>query len=564
MISTSSLSSKCVFAIVLILSLFSCKQNVEKQFDLNISTNPEIIAQGESVFSQKCSSCHNFNQDAIGPNLSGLTKEVKTEWIKSFISNPQKLIDTNDDRAKSLMNRYQVPMPSFEMLSDSDLDALISYINTYGDLSETKGEVTGALVDPIPDSMAFSDLVAEVEFIAQIPASSEKSPLARINKIECEKNSGRLFIHDLRGILYELKGNEISKYLSLNSLEEKFIDEPGLGTGFGSFAFHPDFQENGLLYTTHSEPSKSAPADFAIHDSIPTSLQWVLKEWHTENPDAVTFEGTSRELLRVDFYSTIHGMQEIAFNPTATKTDADYGKLYICLGDGASVENGFQNIAHHSGNGVWSSILRIDPLGKNSKNGRYGIPTDNPFAMKNDKVGEVWAYGFRNPNKIAWDRSGRLLTSDIGHLQIEEVNVVEAGKFYGWPIREGAFEIRPDDDMSQVFELPENDIEFGVTYPLLQYDHSDGAAISGGYVGQEKTFAGKLIFGDIPTGHLYISDMSQTSVIEKLKVRYNDNLTHFKKIANTGRVDLRLGQDCEGNIYIFIKADGKVYRIINS
>ena len=63
------------------------------------------------------------------------------------------------------------------------------------------------------------------------------------------------------------------------TLKSKFINQPGYGTGFGSFAFHPDFAKNGLLYTTHAEPAGSAKADFDYPDSIPVVLQWILTEW---------------------------------------------------------------------------------------------------------------------------------------------------------------------------------------------------------------------------------------------------------------------------------------------
>ena len=69
------------------------------------------------------------------------------------------------------------------------------------------------------------------------------------------------------------------------------IHQPaGLATGFGSFAFHPDFAKNGLLYTTHTEAPGSAPADFVYADSIKVTLQWVLTEWKVNDPNAAVFQ----------------------------------------------------------------------------------------------------------------------------------------------------------------------------------------------------------------------------------------------------------------------------------
>jgi glucose/arabinose dehydrogenase len=78
-------------------------------------------------------------------------------------------------------------------------------------------------------------------------------------------------------------------------------------------------------------------------------------------------------------------------------------------------------------------------LGDNSINSKYGIPKDNPFADSTTKKKEIWAYGFRNPNRITWIDINRILASDIGQANIEELNIVESGNFYGWPRREGSF-----------------------------------------------------------------------------------------------------------------------------
>jgi hypothetical protein len=77
-----------------------------------------------------------------------------------------------------------------------------------------------------------------------------------------------LFVLDLRGKLYRLQNNKPFVYMDMAKLKTKFINEPGLATGFGSFAFHPDFFQNGLLYTTHIRAAGSGKADFQYGDSI--------------------------------------------------------------------------------------------------------------------------------------------------------------------------------------------------------------------------------------------------------------------------------------------------------
>ncbi len=135
--------------------------------------------------------------------------------------------------------------------------------------------------------------------------------------------------------------------MDLPKLRPAFIDAPGLATGFGSFAFHPGFTENGLFYTTHTEGPVSGKADFSYEDSIKISVQWVMTEWKATNPSAGTFSGKGRELLRINMVTGAHGVQDITFNPLAKSGDKEYGLLYIGVGDGASVQEGYSFLPHN-------------------------------------------------------------------------------------------------------------------------------------------------------------------------------------------------------------------------
>ncbi|TWO33231.1 c-type cytochrome [Seonamhaeicola sediminis] len=556
------------YILLLVVVLCNCKSEPKHEYSSTISINTEDIQNGKLIFEEKCSHCHNFKKDAIGPNLSGITKEVSEAWIKEFIKNPFKMISQKDPRAKALHQKYKTFMPEFSYLSEKEFDELLSYMNSYLKKEAPGNKNLEDVIDnPIKDTLVYSEAKAHIEFVAQVPASSKNGPLARINKMACTTNTERVFINDLRGMLYELKGDKPELYASISKYHDSFMPEPGLGTGFGSFAFHPDFSKNGLFYTAHSEKLHKAKADFSLPDSIPVKLQWVIKEWKSKDPKSSVFEGSIRELLRIDFVTIMHGIQEITFNPHSSKDDPDYGMLYIGVGDGGSVAYGFPKIALHDGAQVWGTILRIDPRGNNSDNGKYGVPKDNPFVNANNKKREVWVYGLRNPNRICWNAEGQMYASDIGHNIAEEVNIIEPGKFYGWPIREGRFLVDPNGNQSLAYPLPDNDADFGVTYPVIQYDHDDGSAISGGFFSNTATFKGKYIFGDIPEGTVYIADLSEANTdkrnIKKLNIVFKGKQTDFGQLTNKRRIDLRLGQDCDGNMYMFTKADGKIYRMIN-
>ena len=538
-----------------------------------ISKDPATIAKGELVFNQHCSGCHNFRQDGIGPQLGGLTTKVSSGWIYAFIKEPQSLINSGDDRAKQLYGKYKTVMPSFVALGDTGLNAVIAFLHKHS-LPESKisHENGQPLSNPIPEVVAVSDLVATLTPLTQFPSTSEagKLPRARITKLDYQPGSGKLFVVDQRGTLYRLQENRPSIYLDLARLKPKFIDQPGFGSGFGSFAFHPQFASNGLFYTTHTESPGSGLADFSYADSIKVTLQWVLTEWKATDPEAGTFSGTNRELMRVNMVAPNHGVQEITFNPLAGPGSEDYQLLYIGIGDGGSVENGYVSLVNAPLT-VWGTILRVDPTGRNSRNRKYGIPETNPFADNPNKnlQPEIYAYGFRNPHRITWSRSRGMLVSNIGHGNIEALDMVEKAHNYGWPEREGSFLINPHGEMNKVYPLPGGDSIKHINYPVAEYDHDEGKAISGGYEYSGNDVPGlkeKFLFGDIPTGRLLFVDIiklrqgSRAPVME-WRVAVNGKIKTLVDLCGSKRVDLHFGKDSRGELYIMTKADGRLYKI---
>lgn len=526
------------------------------------------IANGEKAFTENCSSCHNFVQDGIGPQLAGLTERVPVQWVAGFITNPKQRIDEGDERAKMLFDKYHTVMPSFASLGEEKLNDIVAYINSVKELQGRPDYDTTFIKDPIPEKIAMSNFVVSLEEVVQMPFTSDKQPRTRLAKMDIRPGADSLFVLDLRGKLYILNNNKPEVYLDLTKQEKNFIDQPGLATGFGSFAFHPDFQKNGLLYTSHTEPKGTAVADFRYHDSIPVELQWVVTEWKTDHPEAVPFSGQGRELFRINMVTGIHGMQELTFNPNAKPGSRDYGKLYIGIGDGGSVENYFPAVAHDPAK-PWGSVFRIDPAGKNSANGKYGVPADNPFVKDSGKLKEIYAYGFRNPHRISWTSDGKMLVTNIGQANIESVNLIQPGHDYGWPIREGNFLIYPDGNINKPHPLPEDDAKFKVTYPVAEYDHDEGKAISGGYEYRgslAKDLKGKYVFGDINNGRLFYIELKDVKAgketkINEMRVSLNGNITTMKSLCGTDRVDLRLGRDGKGEMYVFTKPDGKIYKI---
>ncbi|GAC1421773.1 MAG: hypothetical protein NVS9B7_14480 [Flavisolibacter sp.] len=525
------------------------------------------ISLGQKIFNNNCSGCHSFYQDGMGPNLSGLMDRRSLSWIQQFLKDPKAMQASGDEKARKLFSLYQTTMPSFGYLAQGDINSLIAFINTNRDakiISNTR-PLNKSIVPPVLPS----SLSVEIKLVTQIPASNNKSPLARIVKMDYIANTDKLFINDLRGKLYQLHPLGVSVYLDLKKSKPRFIDQPGLGTGFGSFAFHPEFKKNGFFYTTHTEAVGTRKADFSYGDSIKPSLQWVLTEWQAKDLNKNGFCSTSRELLRIDMISPIHGVQDIAFNPFASKGKPDYGKIYVGIGDGGAAENRHAEYTHRLDK-IWGTIIRIDPRGNNSVNGQYGIPQDNPFTKNNKGIlKEIFAYGFRNPNQFSWSNQQLMLGSNIGQANIEALNRIVPGQDYGWPEREGTFAIDQLANLNRVREKLGPDAS-PIIYPVAQYDHSTGIAIAGGfsYLGSElKKLRGKYLFGDIVSGKLFyvesnLLQLGKQAPIKQWWLKQKGKKITLKDLCESDRVDLRFGRDRRGEMYLLTKADGKVYMLV--
>jgi mono/diheme cytochrome c family protein len=415
--------------------------------------------QGKELFTTHCVSCHNIEQEEIGPRLGGVTSLLSEKELTAFVKNPNHAIESGNERAVSLSKRYKMIMPPFDFLKDEEIRSILGYIASETKLHniaplEVKTN-TGASDARLGQPVIKTGLRIELEDFVTIPPSSDKMPRTRIaNMRPHPSQDGTLYVSDQRGIIYRISGKEVRTFADLRNDVENFVNEPGLGTGLGSFAFHPDYLRNGLIYITYTEPFKGKPADYSYNDSIKVALQWVVSEWKMDDVKSLVFNGKRRELLRINVPNVVHGTQDIGFNPEAGNGDKDYGLLYIGTGDGGSTISKYPELCH-SLHSLLGTIIRIDPLGSNSKNGHYGIPADNPFVDGKDGIyQEIYAYGFRNPHRLSW-HNGKLFSAEVGESNFEEVNVIVKGGDYGWNVREGNFGISSK-DLKNVYPVPEN------------------------------------------------------------------------------------------------------------
>ncbi len=179
-------------------------------------------------------------------------------------------------------------------------------------------------------------------------------------------NRHRLFVNDINGPLYILdkKTKTFTTYLNFNGnngqpgLFHKTDHDRGYANGFINFLFDPDYAHNGKFYTIHIEDPALPGSDLPDNANFPgfqyrrlhsnasrphpgaTQREAVVMEWTDTNIANTTFEGTAREVLRVQLNTDSHPMGEFIFDPSAKPGTPDWRVLYIACGDGGSGESG--------------------------------------------------------------------------------------------------------------------------------------------------------------------------------------------------------------------------------
>jgi hypothetical protein len=436
--------------------------------------------------------------------------------------------------------------------------------------------------NPFTTPLEASQGVITVNFaeFATIPNIGPDWP--RMMTLVDEPGTRRLFVSSMQGTIFSVSydGKTVTPYVDINAAQWGHPVEPrGNERGVQSIAFHPQFAQRGAagygrFYTWLDTSNMTPMADIAplgdghTHDTV-------LLEWTARDAAAAGYDGAApREMLRIAQPFANHNGGHVAFNPLARAGAADYGLLYIGLADGGSggdPYNHAQNLAT-----LFGKILRIDPLGKNSPNGKYGIPASNPFAGdgKDETRGEIYAYGVRNPQRFSWDsKNGRMYLADIGQNIVEELSPVTSGANLGWNKWEGSYRY-----VNRTIDMSNPRSEAGMTWPIAEFDHTDPLvtrpAVTGVHVyrdGPIRALQNKIIFGDNPSGEIFYVDADSVPDGGQAPIRrvmLNDKGTPKtylqiirEKNAAQGkpaapRADLRMGAGPQGQVFLLNKRDG--------
>jgi glucose/arabinose dehydrogenase len=209
---------------------------------------------------------------------------------------------------------------------------------------------------------------------------------------------GRLLVTEKKGRLRVVTPD--GKVGSVTGVPD--VDYGGQG-GLGDVVLHPKFAANGFVYLSYAEKGDGDTRGAAIARAKLTldaagggALSDVRVIWRQQ--PKVTGRG--------------HYGHRIAFGPD--------GMMYVSSGERQKFDPA-QDMNANLG-----KILRLNDGG--------GAPADNPFADKGGVTAQIWTSGQRNPLGLAFDAQGRLWSHEMGPRHGDELNLIERGNNYGYPI----------------------------------------------------------------------------------------------------------------------------------
>jgi putative heme-binding domain-containing protein len=335
----------------------------------------------------------------------------------------------------------------------------------------------------------------------------------------------RLFVGEQEGVLYSIKPGPNAKAELFFDLRKelkaigKLPAAKGLGEMYG-LVFHPKFEQNRFCYVCYT----LAPKDGSLQ-RLPDGSR--VSRFTVTKAEPPRIDPDSEEIV-ITFAGGGHNGGDLHFGPD--------GMLYISTGDSANPNPPDPLNTGQDCSDLLSSVLRID-VDHKDEGKNYSVPRDNPFAGMKDVRPEIWAFGFRNPWRMGFDRqTGDLWVGDVGWELWESVHKVVKGGNYGWSIVEARQPIKPNQKIGPTPIRP----------PMIELPHTIAASVTGGYVYRGKKFpelVGDYIFGDWETRRIWAARFE------------GDRLKEMPELVKPSLRIVAFGEDHAGELY-FLDYDG--------
>ncbi|WP_374460437.1 PQQ-dependent sugar dehydrogenase [Chryseobacterium taeanense] len=318
---------------------------------------------------------------------------------------------------------------------------------------------------------------------------------------------GRLLITDKRGYMNVVSadGKQISKIEGFPK-----VDDKGQG-GMLDVALDPEFSTNNIIYFSFSEPYEKGNHTAVGKGKLSQDLKNIsdVKVIFRATP---TYDGDK------------HYGSRLAF-------DKD-GNLFVSTGERSDKQT---RVYAQKTDNYLGKILKITKEGKPAPG--------NPFIEKAGFKPEIYAYGIRNPQGMAIDPNGNLWDVEMGPRGGDEINLIKAGKNYGWG------------DVTYGIEYSGEKINNGTTQkagteqPVYYWDPVISPSGVTFYTGNIDEWKGNLMIGCLSGEHINRIVMKDNKVVGEERLLEDQN-ERFRDVLN--------GSD--GNLYA-VTDSGKLYKI---
>lgn len=379
--------------------------------------------------------------------------------------------------------------------------------------------------------VVFGMLAVWFALLASSPATSQAAPnalpsgftrqtlgagLILPTAMTFEKN-GRIFVTEKGGAIRVIRGNGTLRSKPLHTFSVDTFSERGLL----GIALAPNYSTNGFIYVYYTTGENAKR-----WSGTPENRVSRLKKRNHNNKfkEKIIFD-------HIPANGGNHNGGDIHFGFD--------GKLYISVGESGCCPNDAQGL-----NTLRGKLLRINPDGT--------IPTDNPFYNTAGARQETYAYGFRNPWRFTpRDSNETYVVADVGSGKWEEIDSIEPGGNYGWPVYEGPCPNNVTCDP--------NAVNYGSTIkPVHWYHHSSGAetgnVIAGGVFAENSNYpapyANAYFYGDTGAGWVHVITMNASNV-----------KTGYYEFDDDAGAPVAFGHGPDGNVYV-VNYNGSIFKYV--